>query len=62
MSTAKDDVRSMLNELPEDVSLEEIQHHLYVRQKVGQAREQVDADKTLSMEDVERRMSKWLGQ
>ena len=31
MKTAKDEVRELLQNLPDDASLEDIQYHLYVR-------------------------------
>ena len=34
MQTAKQEVRELLDTLPDDSSLEDIQYHLYVRQKV----------------------------
>jgi len=34
MKTAKDEVRELLEKMPEEASLEDIQYHIYVRQKV----------------------------
>jgi hypothetical protein len=34
MGSAKDEVSSMLNKLPDDASYEDIQYHLYVLEKV----------------------------
>ena len=34
LKTAKDEVRELLQNLPDDASLEDIQYHLYVRQKI----------------------------
>jgi hypothetical protein len=34
MSTAKQDVELLLNRLPDDCSVEDIQYHLYVLEKV----------------------------
>ncbi len=34
MQTAKQEVHEILNRLPEDCSLEDIQYHLYVLQKI----------------------------
>jgi hypothetical protein len=34
MSSAKATVRKLLDELPEDASLEDIQYHIYVREKI----------------------------
>jgi predicted transcriptional regulator len=61
MSTAKDEVRKMLEHLPDDVSLEEIQYHIYVREKIERGLKDVEEGRLLSQKDVEERMSKWLG-
>ncbi|MCA9428435.1 MAG: hypothetical protein KC994_25370 [Candidatus Omnitrophica bacterium] len=34
MATVKDEVREILDRLPEDCSLEDIQYHLYVAEKI----------------------------
>lgn len=34
METAKEQVQQILQMLPEDASLEDIQYHIYVRQKI----------------------------
>ncbi len=34
METAKEQVQEILEALPEDASLEDIQYHFYVRQKI----------------------------
>jgi predicted transcriptional regulator len=36
METAKEQVQEILNSLPDDASLEDIQYHIYVRQKIQQ--------------------------
>jgi predicted transcriptional regulator len=60
MSTAKDDVRRILDHLPEDATLEDIQYHLYVRQKIEQSIGEADAGEVVSNDEVEERMKKWL--
>jgi len=60
MSTAKNEVKQLLNTLPDDCSLEDIQYHLYVIEKVRHGLESADTEGTLSQADVERRLSKWL--
>jgi hypothetical protein len=60
MIPAKEDVRRLLELLPDDASLEDIQYHIYVRQKIARGLEDVEADRTLSEEEFETRMSKWL--
>lgn len=60
-ATAKDAVRRILDELPEDASYQDIQYHIYVRQKVEQGLEDLDEGRVVSHEEVERRMARWLG-
>jgi len=60
MSTAKSEVQQLLNTLPDDCSLEDIQYHLYVIEKVRHGLEIADTQGTLSQDEVERRLSKWL--
>jgi predicted transcriptional regulator len=60
MKTAKDEVREMLEGLPDDASLEDIQYHIYVRQKVQKGLEAAQEDRTLTHEEVVRRISRWL--
>jgi hypothetical protein len=60
MSTAKEDVRRLLDQLPDDVSLEDVQYHIYVRQKSERALKEVQDGCVLSQEEVERRMARWL--
>ena len=61
MSTAKEEVRKMLDQLPDDASFEDIQYHIYVREKIERGLKDIQKGRVLSQEDVEERMSKWLG-
>jgi len=60
MSAAKEEVIRILERLPEDASFEDIQYHLYVRQKIEHGLEDIEAGRTLSEEEFDRRMAKWL--
>ncbi len=60
MKTAKDEVREILEQLPEEASLEDIQYHIYVRQKIQKGMEAAREGRLLSQEEVERRMGRWL--
>lgn len=60
MNTAKEEVRRLLDQLPEDASLEDIQYQLYVRQKIQQGIQDVRDGKVLSHQEVEERMARWL--
>ncbi len=60
MSTAKEEVESLLNKLPDDCSLEDIQYHLYVLEKVRQGLEAADTQGTITQEEAEGQLNKWL--
>jgi len=60
MSTAKHDVAQLLNKLPDDCSVEDVQYHLYVLDKVRRGLEDARANGALSQEEVETRLGKWL--
>lgn len=60
MSTAKHDVARLLDKLPDNCSLEEIQYHLYVLEKVRRGLETAQEPHGVSQSDAEKRLSKWL--
>lgn len=60
METAKEQVRQILQMLPEDASLEDIQYHIYVRQKIQQGLDDEQAGRVISHADVQQRLAKWL--
>ena len=60
MSSVKQDVERLLNKLPDDCSIEDVQYHLYVVEKVRRGLEDARANGTLSQEEVDARLSKWL--
>jgi len=60
MHRPKQEVELLLNKLPDDCSVEDIQYHLYVLDKVRCGLEDARVNGTLSQEEVEARLSKWL--
>ena len=61
MQTAKQEVQQLLEELPDDATLEDIQYHLYVKQKIAQGLADVAAGRVLSQDEVAKRFARWLG-
>lgn len=59
METAKEPVRRILEILPEDVSLEDIQYHIYVRQQIDRGLVDAEAERVIPHEEVVRCLSKW---
>lgn len=60
MASAKQEVLKVLEALPEGSSLEEIQYHLYVLQRIERGRRDVEAGRLLGQDEAERRMARWL--
>ena len=60
MQPAKDEVRSILDQLPDDATLEDIQYHIYVRQKIDRALDDVEAERTVTEAEFDQRMARWL--
>jgi predicted transcriptional regulator len=59
MQSAKEEVMQLLKELPDDSTLEEIQYHLYVRQKIQRGIKDVEEGRIFTQEEMEKRMEKW---
>ncbi|MCB1036721.1 MAG: hypothetical protein KDD47_23045 [Acidobacteria bacterium] len=59
-TTAKEQVRQLLDELPDDASLTDIEYRIYLHAKVDQGLEDARNGRVLEQEEVEKRMAKWL--
>jgi predicted transcriptional regulator len=60
MKTGKEEVRELLENLPDNASLDDIQYHIYVRQKILKGLEAARKGAVISHEEVGRRMARWL--
>lgn len=60
MASAKQEAQKVLDTLPKEASLEDIQYSFYVLQHAERAREDVAAGRTISENEAERRMARWL--
>jgi hypothetical protein len=58
--TGKQQVESLLHKLPDSCSLEDIQYHLNVLEKVQRGLDEARSSGTLSREEAEKRLGKWL--
>jgi len=61
MGTAKQEVRWLLDQLPDDATFEDIQYHIYVREKIQRGLKDVEEGRVISEEEMERRTRRWLG-
>ena len=59
-ATAKQEVEHLLQNLPDDATLEDIQYHLYVLEKIKRGRDDVAAGRVYTTAQARERMSRWL--
>ena len=59
MNTAKEEVKSLLDKLPDECTLEDVQYHLYVVEKIQRGIDRATTEGTISQDEVERKFSKW---
>ncbi len=59
MSAAKKEVQALLDKLPDDRTLEDVQYHLYVIEKVRRGIDAAETRGAVEQEEAEKRLSKW---
>ena len=60
IATAKQEVEQLLLHLPDDSTLEDIQYHLYVLEKIKRGRADVAAGRSYTDAEARNRLSRWL--
>ena len=60
MATSKETVRAVLDQMPDDCSLEDVQYQLYLRQKLDRSRQAAAEGRLVSHAEVKERLSKWV--
>ena len=60
MASPKQVARQILDSLPDDCSLEEIQYRLHVRQMVEEGRQDVRQGNIVSQQEIEQDLERWL--
>ena len=58
--TAKQEVAHLLTQLPDDATLEDIQYHVYVLEKIQRGRADVEAGRNHTTDQARERLSRWL--
>ena len=49
----------MIEELPEEATLDDIEYHLFVRRKIERGLEDLKQGRTLTHEEIKERFKKW---
>ncbi|MEW6378245.1 MAG: hypothetical protein AB1611_01425 [bacterium] len=60
MPTTKDAVISLVKQLPDDSTLEDIMEHLYVKQKILKGQRQLETGQFYTHEEAKEIMKEWL--
>jgi len=60
MQTVKQEVQGMLQNLPDSSTLEDMQYHLYVLEKVRHGESRLETEGGISQADAEKRLSQWI--
>jgi hypothetical protein len=55
MATAKEEMRKMVDALPDDANWEDVQYSIYVRERVERGRREADEEKLLDQDEIETR-------
>lgn len=59
MNAAKEKIRELLEKLPEDCTVEDVQYHLYVLEKIQRGKSRIESEGAITQEESEKRLSKW---
>ena len=59
-SIIREEVDSLLDRLPDDSTIEDLQYHLYVIEKVRNGLESAKREGTFTQEQAEEKLGKWL--
>jgi hypothetical protein len=60
MRSLKENVEKMLQSLPDDSTIEDIQYYLYVLDKIEKSQQEIRDGKGISHEEAKARLSKWI--
>lgn len=56
MQTIKQEISGLLNRLPDDCTLEDVQYHLYVLHKIERGLKDIEEGRIYTQEEVEKMM------
>ena len=60
MQSVKEQVKEMLDVLPEDTTYDDIHYHLFVREKIDKGIADIEQGKIVTEEEMDARFKKWL--
>jgi predicted transcriptional regulator len=60
MKTVKDEIKQIMENLPDDLTYEEFQYHIYVHQKIQNGLKDAREGRVISNDEMKKRMAKWI--
>lgn len=60
MGTAKEEIRKLIDALPDDATWEDVQYSIYVRERVERGRREAQQGHLIDQDEIETRMKQWL--
>ena len=60
MLNAKEQVKELLDVLPDDVTFDDVHYHIFVREKIDEGVQDLELGRTVSEEQMEATFKKWL--
>ena len=60
MIAPKNEALELIRALPDDCTMEDIQYHLYVKQKVARGIQAIDESRLVPQEQAEQKVQEWL--
>lgn len=58
--SVKDEVISLIKKLLDDITLEEIMYHLYVKQQIIEGLQDIEQGKVYSLEEIKEMSKQWI--
>ncbi len=62
MNTVKQTLQTLIDELPDDCTLEDVQYRLYVAEKINRGIERANQEGTITQDDMEKRFQSCLAE
>ncbi len=62
LNTLRQTIMDILDHLPDNATMEDLQYHWIVRQRIERSIQQADAGELIDHEEVEKRIDQWLSE
>ncbi|HEY0088546.1 MAG TPA: hypothetical protein VGB37_06865 [Candidatus Lokiarchaeia archaeon] len=59
-NSIKEEVISLIKKLPDDITLDEIMYHLYVKQRISEGLQDIEKGKVYSLEEIKEMSKQWI--